>query len=242
MTTSGGLAANHCAGPASTASTPFRIGAALAALALLFGCASSRVQGVRDFTPEEPTFQPPRVLIYDFEADLPDVDPSELKDQRKVAESASDALADQLVKRIREMGLMALRVGDDVRANPGDLLIEGRFIEIDKGNMFTRNVIGFGVGSTEMVSQAQVLRARHGEKQLLFDLRAVAEGKKMPGLIAPVFTGATLVIVAAGAIGVIGEVAGPVEQDGIRMADAIADELATYCVEQGWLPAEAIER
>ncbi|MBW2723085.1 MAG: DUF4410 domain-containing protein [Deltaproteobacteria bacterium] len=221
---------------------PFRIAAALTALTLFFGCASSKVQGVRDFTPEAPTSQPPRILIYDFVADLPDVNPDELKEQREVTQSANDAMADQLVKRIREMGMMALRVADDVRANPGDLLIEGRFVEIDKGNMFTRNLIGFGVGSTEMVSQAQVLRSRYGEKQLLFDLRAVAKGKKMPGLVAPLLGGVTLLIVAASAIGVAGEIAGPVEQDGIRMADAIADELAAYSVEHGWLPAEAIER
>jgi hypothetical protein len=236
------LSLNQSVRSTSRASTPFRICAGLVALTFLFGCASARVQGVRNFTPDEPTSQPPRVLIYDFDADLPEVDPDELKEQRKVTKSARDAVADQLVLRIREMGLMARRVGARVTPDPGDLLFEGRFVEIDKGNMFTRNLIGFGVGSTEMVSQAQVLRSKYGDKQLLFDLRAVAEGKKTPGIILPVFGGITLIIVAAGAIGIIGEVEGPVVQDGIRMADAIADEFAKYCVEQGWLPAEAIER
>lgn len=242
MTTSRDLGVADHAGPRSSASMPLRVGAALAALALLFGCASSKVQGVRDYTPNAPTTQPPRVLIYNFDSNLGKLDPDKLKGQREIAEKANNALADQLVKRIREMGLMAMRVDNDVRPNPGDLLFEGRFVEIDKGNMFTRNVIGFGVGSTEMVSQAQVMRSRDGEKQLLYDLRAVAKGKKTPGIILPMFGGVTLIIVAAGAIGVTSEVKGAVEQDGIRMADAIADEFARYCVKNNWLPAEAIER
>jgi hypothetical protein len=221
---------------------PLRIVAALAALILLFGCASSKVQGVRDFTPEAPTAQPSRVLIYDFDPNLAKVAPDELKSKREMAETASDALANQLVERIRKMGLMAVRADHTVHPDPSDLLLEGRFVEIDKGNMFTRNLIGFGVGSTEMVSQVQVLRARSGEKQLLYDLRAVATGSKTPGLIAPFIGGIMLIIVAAAAIGVIKEVKGAVEQDGIRMADAIADEFAKYCVEQKWLPEEAIER
>jgi len=219
-----------------------RILAALAALVLLFGCASSKVQGVRDFTPKAPTSPPSRVLIYNFDADLADVDPDKRKGQREIAIIARDALTDQLILRIRGMGLMAERGGNLVRPNPGDLIIEGRFVEIDKGNMFTRNVIGFGVGSTNMVSQAQVLRSRSGDKQLLFDLRAVAHGKKTPGIIAPFIGGIALIIIAAAALGIISEVKGAVEQDGIRMGDAIADEFAKYSVKQNWLPAEAIER
>jgi hypothetical protein len=187
--------------------------------------------------------RPPRVLVYDFRADLSKVKDSKRREQRELFDEARDALAEQLVTRIRTMGLMARRAGRDMKPNPDELVVDGEFVSIDKGNRFTRNVIGFGVGATEMVAQVQVLRGRADTAgmQLVFDYRAVSKGSKKPGIATPIGMGATAVAAVSGAVGVVGEVKGPVAQDAIRMADVIADDLGSFFVEQGWVPQEALE-
>jgi hypothetical protein len=220
-----------------------RVVATLALLSLALGCASSKVQGKRSFVGGTAMPRPPRVLVYDFRADLSKVKDSKRREQRELFDEARDALAEQLVTRIRTMGLMARRAGRDMKPIPDELVVDGEFVSIDKGNRFTRNVIGFGVGATEMVAQVQVLRGRADTAgmQLVFDYRAVSKGSKKPGIATPIGMGATAVAAVSGAVGVVGEVKGPVAQDAIRMADVIADDLGSFFVEQGWVPQEALE-
>lgn len=221
-----------------------RVVISIAFLSLVMGCASSAVQGKRMFTSGETMSRPSRVLVYDFRSALPQVKADDRREQQELFHESRDALAEQLTSRLRSMGFMARRVGHDIKPNPNEIMVEGRFVSIDKGNRFTRNVIGFGIGSTEMVAQVQVLRARadNPNKQLLFDFRAVSKGSKKPGIILPVGMGAQAVAVASGAVGVVGEVKGPVTQDAIRMANAIADDLGSFFVMQGWVSQEALEK
>jgi hypothetical protein len=96
--------------------------------------------------------RPSRVLVYDFRAGLPKVKNDERKEQQELFHESRDTLAVQLVARLEAMGLMAKRMRRDVKPNPNDIIVDGTFVSIDKGNAVTRNVIGFGVGSTEMVA------------------------------------------------------------------------------------------
>lgn len=186
--------------------------------------------------------RPQRVLVYDFRADLPKVKNDQRREQQETYHEAREALAEQLVLRLRKMGMMARRIARDLKPNPDEVIVDGRFVNIDKGNRFTRNVIGFGVGSTEMVAQVQILRSRvkDREKQLLFDFRAVSKGSKKPGVALPIGMGAKAVAVVSGTVGIVGEVKGPVAQDAIRMADVIADDLGAFFFEQGWVTQEAL--
>ena len=133
---------------------------AFALLTLALGCASSKLQGKRSFVTDAKMNRPSQILVYNFRANLKKVDVDERKEQKEYLDEARDALAEQLVERFRKMGMMAEHVGRDVKPKPDELVIDGEFITIDEGNRFTRNVIGFGVGSTEMVAQVQVLRGR----------------------------------------------------------------------------------
>jgi hypothetical protein len=217
---------------------------AMALLAGTFGCATSKLQGKKDFTSGTIMSRPGRVLVRDFRANLEEVEEGEIKGQRELYREAREALSEQLVARIRAMGLIAKREPRSVKANPGELIVDGEFVSIDKGNRFTRSVIGFGVGATEMVAQVQVKRGIPDSRgnQMVFDFRVVSKGSKKPGIATPVGMGATAVAAVSGAVGVVGEVKGPVTQDAIRMADAVADDLASWFVEQGWVPEEAIEK
>ena len=215
---------------------------AIALQTLALGCASSTVQGKRSFVSGTPMPRPQRILVYDFRADLPKVKNDQRREQQETYHEAREALAEQLVLRLRKMGMMARRIARDLKPNPDEVIVDGRFVNIDKGNRFTRNVIGFGVGSTEMVAQVQILRSRvkDREKQLLFDFRAVSKGSKKPGVALPIGMGAKAVAVVSGTVGIVGEVKGPVAQDAIRMADVIADDLGAFFFEQGWVTQEAL--
>lgn len=220
---------------------PVRFSIPLALVIVMVGCASSKVLDEKTFSTEIATSKPNQVLVYDFEADLSTVKESKRQEYTQYADEARDVLANHLVAQIGAMGINVRRAIGRFEVDSDKLVIEGTFVEIDGGNAFTRNVIGFGVGSTRMVSEVRMSRPSEQGLQLVFEFRAVAKGSKKPGIATPIGLGSAGVAVASGAMGALGEVKGPVAQDAIRTADLISQQIGTFFVEQGWVEAAVLE-
>ena len=112
--------------------------------------------------------KPDRILVYDFA-----VSPDEVKldtglsadlmrkyeehkgssrtaEDVKVGHKVADALAEELVKKIRSFGLMSERGFGLPYDKEKDLMIKGQLLSIDEGNRTERVVIGLGAGRTDV--------------------------------------------------------------------------------------------
>jgi hypothetical protein len=81
---------------------------------------------------------------------------SRTAEEIKVGHKFADALAEELVKKIRSYGLMADRGFGYPRGKDKDLMIKGQLLSIDEGNRTERVVIGLGAGRTSEMTSATV--------------------------------------------------------------------------------------
>ena len=123
-------------------------------LAAAAGCAPTNVkQQSTDMTATQLP-RPALVLVYDFAVSPDEVqldtglsaDIMQKYQEHKVA----DALAEELVKKIRSCGLWAERGFGYPHGNSKDLMIKGQLLSIDEGNRTERVAIGLGAGRTRV--------------------------------------------------------------------------------------------
>ena len=233
-------------------------------LAVAAGCAPTNVQqenmAVAQLT------RPSLILVYDFA-----VSPDEVKldkglsadimqkyekhkgmtrtaEEIKVGHKVADALAEELVKKIRSYGLMAERGFGLPHGNAKDLLIKGQLLSIDEGNRTERVAIGLGAGRTSVQANVQVYELTPKGMQQVDTLRGTAKSGRKPGMgemmgvgaIAGHLLASTLV---SGALAAGTEMtSATVEADGKRLADQIATDLRKFFVDQGWIPPDAVKK
>ncbi len=233
-------------------------------LAIAAGCAPTTVQQKQEALAQLP--RPDRILVYDFA-----VSPDEVKldtglsaeimqkyaehkgasrtaEEIKVGHKVADAVAAELVKKIRGYGLMAERAFGLPSAKGKVLMVKGQLLSIDEGNRSERVAIGLGAGRTSVQANVQVYEMTAKGMQQVDALRGTAKSGRKPGMGEMMGVGAIAGHLLASTV-VSGVLAGTsemtsatVEADGKRLAENIAQELGKFFVDQGWIPPEALKK
>ena len=238
--------------------------AVLGLIMTIVGCASTKVQPLSVYSGSEPLPRPDRIVIYDFAVSANEVtlnsgpiarlhhltsDVSQTEEELKVGREVAAALSEELVQRIRALGLLAERASSHQPLTRGTIGIEGQFISIDEGNRFRRMIIGFGLGKEEVRTLVQVYAGMDGGQSIVQQFETTAESSKMPGMgpmmgIGAAARGAAGLATAAGVSGGLhtaGEFRESVEAEARRTADALVKRLAQFFAAQGWIPHEAAQ-
>jgi len=141
-------------------------------LVIAAGCAPTKVQQENTTLTQLP--RPDLILVYDFA-----VSPDEVKldtglsaelmqkyqehegmsrtaEEIKVGHKVADAVAEELVKKIRSYGLSAERAFGLPQGKGKVLMVKGQFLSIDEGNRTERVAIGLGAGRTDVQANVQV--------------------------------------------------------------------------------------
>jgi Domain of unknown function (DUF4410) len=236
----------------------------LGLIVTIMGCASTKVQPLSVYSSSEPLPRPERIVIYDFAVSANEVtlnsgpiarlhnltsDMSQTEEELKVGQEVATALSEELVQRIRALGLPAERASSHQPLTHGALGIEGQFISIDEGNRFRRMIIGFGLGKEEVRTLVQVYVGMDGGQSIVQQFETTAESSKMPGMapmmgVGAAARGAVGLATAAGVSGGLhtaGEIRESVEAEARRTADALVKRLAQFFAAQGWVPQETAQ-
>lgn len=227
-------------------------GAALSLVLVLgVGCAAARIENVQA-TRTANLPRPARVLVFDFDTGAADVvvGTSPRRSARQavglyvteadtLAQAVSDGLAQQLVDALKANGFAAARAAKAAPPQPGDLVIQGQFVQIDQGSATQRFVIGLGVGATELRTQVQVFQVGAAGWQSVKQFDTVAAGSRFPGAAffvgagAVAGTAATSAMISSG-VGTVREVRASIEADARRTSEQIASKMSELSTAQGW--------
>jgi hypothetical protein len=167
---------------------------------------------------------------------------SRTEQELQVGHQVADALANELVVEIRDLGLQAER-GNTVPPGQIGLLIKGQFVSIDEGNRTERVIIGFGAGRSDVRTDAQVYEVTPSGRRLVDRIEVNAKSGLTPGMAETMGAGALaghLVVSAAvsGGLHVVSETMGAdVVADSDRAAKGIAKQLSALFAQEGWITA-----
>ena len=223
-------------------------------MALVAGCgASSEVSQRQVLSAQEQLPRPGRIIVYDILATVADVPPSasitghyslaetpQTPQEIEVGRRLGAMVADELARRIVEMGMPAERAGFGPPAQQGDVLITGQFITIDEGNRGKRVVIGFGKGGGELRTHIEGYLVTETEHRLLGSREIGTAGGKSPGLlVSGIITAATknpVGLIANAVLTAKGEKGSEsLEGAAKRTSDEMAKELRAVFEREGWI-------
>lgn len=225
-------------------------GSALVAIA---GCSSVQVTDRQEYRGEKLP-RPDRIIVYDFAAtpyDLPAwsdaasvyVGSSAPSSENELAtgRALGVRVAQELVRKIGEMGLPAVRAEGQPGPAVGDIALVGYFTSIEKGSAAERIAIGFGEGSAELSTAVEGYLATSRGMRKLGSGEVSSKPGKSPGVLVPfavtVATANPIGLAVGGAVKVGEEASGKSSVEGVAtsVADKIADELRVKFREQGWI-------
>lgn len=198
---------------------------ASALLALLSGCASVSVVGVRERA--EAARPPARFYVADFDTRYGDWNiTSQSRTHEQYRRETANALAENLTANLNAYLGPARRVGNARRAPADGWLITGRFIRVSEGSPAARIIVGLGAGGSKMETETIVIEGASGRPVLQF--ATTGGSNAMPGMI--VSSG------PAGAVSNAVQQAGRgVRDDTKRTARMITASLTEYMVHRGWI-------
>jgi hypothetical protein len=234
----------------------------IAAASLFAACSSAKVSPEKAVAPatRRAEQRPARIVVRDFQFAPADVQEShgvvsqetrkfskETPSQRKqeIGKAAAEALSARLTNDLKGLGFETVEQKSAGTARGDELLVEGKFIDVDEGARLRRVVVGFGVGASKMDTQVEIYRVAGGRRQKVIEFGTHADSGKMPGAIVLAPAGAA----AAGGVTVAGAAAEGAVAGGktynssvATLADKTADQisayLAHYFAERGWISAE----
>jgi hypothetical protein len=234
------------------------------ALAVVAGCAPTNVQQEKMTVAQ--LARPSLILVYDFAVTPEEVEldkglsadlmqkyeahkgMTRTAEEIKVGHKVADALAEELVKKIRSYGLWAERGFGYPQGNQKDVMIKGQLLSIDEGNRTERVAIGLGAGRTSIQANVQVYEMTPEGKKEVDALRGTAKSGDKPGMgemmgigaIAGHLLTSTLV---SGALSTTSEMtSATVEADAKRLAEKIAADLGKFFVDLGWISPDAVKK
>ena len=247
------------------APAPFRVGRSrrryrwlaqcrLSWLLLLAGCAKAMVTPA--WQPTGPLPRPDYVLVYDFAVTPDEVEldgglgvnlirlinetvPTEEK--VRVGRALARVLAVNLATELRMRGIKARRAGDNALPDETVAFIKGQFLRIDEGSGALRTVVGFGLGGTEIQTHVQLFHEADGNTQLVAEADTATRPSLKPGAPPIIAAGWAAGSILYGAVGAglttltSEEFYETVEADAKRTAGKLADWVADYYRQQGWL-------
>ncbi len=221
------------------------------------GCATTKVTGTTEDVGRLP--RPERILVHRFATSPDEVrldhsvtaaaawklhGVSEGSERQEVAHAVSNALAENLVKKIQELGLPAeLAGGEATLDGRPTLVIDGQIVSIDEGSRTKRVVIGLGAGRSEVRTSVQVYEILLAARRVVDQFEVDAKSGSAPGMAETMGAGAAAGHLATSAAvsaakSVASEKFGDdVEADARRTATEISKVLAAFFARQGWIAA-----
>jgi hypothetical protein len=236
----------------------------LAALLFVASCGPTKVQQEKMTLTQLP--RPDLILVYDFAVSPDEVKldtglSAELKqkyekykgtsrtaEEIKVGHKVADAVAKELVKKIRSYGLMADRGFGLPQGKGKTYLIKGQLLSIDEGNRTERVVIGLGAGRTSVQANVQMYELTPEGLKRVDDMRGTAKSGRKPGMGEMMGVGAiaghllTSTVISGTLAGATEMTSATVEADGKRLAEDIAADLGKFFVDQDWIPPDAVKK
>jgi hypothetical protein len=228
----------------------------LLAVVAFAGCASTKVTSRQRLVTGQ-LARPNHIFVYDFAATPADVPSSsdyanpnyrpplpQTSEEIAVGRQAGAQVAAELVKQIQEMGLPAVQVSPGVQPQLNDLVIRGYFISVEEGSTAKRVAIGFGSGSSKLVTAVEGYQMTAEGLRKLGSGTVDAGGSKGPGaglgVVGWVVTGSPIGLIASGGMKAYGEMSGSSKIEGRAKATAkeIADQLKTRFQQQGWIQSK----
>ncbi len=233
-------------------------------LTIAAGCAPTNVQQQTTTLTQLP--RPDLIMVYDFA-----VSPDEVKldtglsaelmqkyaqhkgasptaQEIKLGHKVAEAVADELVKKIRSYGLWAERGFGYPYGKGKVLMAKGQFVSIDQGNRTERVAVGLGAGRSDVQANVQVYELTPQGLKEVDTLRGTAKSGYKPGMAEMMGAGAIaghllMSTVVSGAVAGVSEMtSATVEADGKRLADKIAVDLGNFFVNQAWIPPDAVKK
>jgi len=225
----------------------------LVALIAFAGCASTKVtQRQVLVTGQLP--RPNQILVYDFAATPADVPSSsdyanpnyrpplpQSSEEIAAGREAGAAVATALVEQIHELGMPAMHAPVGVQPQLNDIVIRGYFISVEEGSTAKRVAIGFGSGSSKLVTAVEGYQMTDQGLRKLGSGTVDAAGAKSPGaslgVAGWIITGSPVGLLVQGGMHAYGEAIGRSKIEGRAKATAkeIAAQLKTRFQQQGWI-------
>jgi hypothetical protein len=225
------------------------------------GCATTKVTGTTVDLGRLP--RPERILVHRFATSGDEVrldhsvtaaaawklqGVSEASERQDVARAVSNALADNLVKKIQELGLPAeLAEGEPTLDGRPTLVIDGQIFSIDEGSRTKRVVIGLGAGRSDVRTSVQVYEILLAARRTVDQFEVDAKSGSTPGMAETMGAGAaaghlaTSVAVSAAKSVASERFGDDVDADARRTATEISKVLAAFFARQGWIAPPALE-
>jgi hypothetical protein len=219
------------------------------------GCAKTKIDTLQEYRGDKLLPKPNRIVVYDFAVSPHDVSvnsalgarlanlvtgTSTTEEQLKVGRATAKLLSDELVKQFEMLGFTSVRASIVESPPERTLAIEGQFVSIDEGNRLRRMVIGFGVGGTEVRTQAQASLGTSSGRLLLDEFVTSANSSKKPGMGPMAGVGGAVIgigsaAVVSGGVGAVTELDQTVDGDARRTAHEIVKKLSVFFLRQGWI-------
>ena len=229
---------------------------------ILGGCAQTTVQP--QFVPP-PTVSLPRpdvIVVFNFAVTPGEVtenqgfiqgvvnrfgSTSEFERAQDIGHETANSFAEELVKRINNLGLPVERGQRGMPLPANALLISGQFLDVNEGNRLARTVIGFGVGESTMDTQVQVYAPSTTGYHMVLEFKTHADSGDMPGAAvtgpagAAAAGGLTAGVAAANlAVGGIKGYRSSVGSMASRSANQASDYLSQFFAQNGWISANQV--
>jgi hypothetical protein len=217
----------------------------------LVGCAArTDVKLRKQYDGENPLPRPNLILVHNFvtSADTSGTPTSTAitDEEAEVGKFVADVLSKTLADEFQWMGLQAQKVMGEVTPEGSTLSIEGEFLHVEKGSQFKRLLIGFGVGSAEVISRVHIYLETDEEKIEVQEFLARAKSSAKPGMGPFVGVGALAgragtTAVVSGAVGVATEKrGGEIEAITTSLAREIMEHVRLLFDKQGWMEDDSV--
>ncbi|MGH7250634.1 MAG: DUF4410 domain-containing protein [Nitrospiraceae bacterium] len=224
----------------------------------LAACAKTVVQPLME-TGELGLPRPPQVLVYTFA-----VSPTEVTENqsiihefmeshsdsgmtpeqrlREIGREATEAMADELVRGISELGLPARRAYKETAVPVNAIVVEGAFLDVDEGNRLRRIVVGFGSGAVRVDARVLVHQASPDGRAKLLDFMTHGDSGHMPGAAVTMGAGAAAqgavtggMVAANAAVSGVKVYRSEMEQMAARNAEQAVAYLSQFFAKEGWI-------
>jgi Domain of unknown function (DUF4410) len=199
---------------------------------LLVGCATDTV------TPRFPAVpalrqQPDRVLVYDFAATPEGMESypgeagavAQTEEEIFVGKALAKALTNSLVSELRSRDISAYRASEAAPPGAATASIQGRLMRIDERTR-ARPAAGFGFGGNRVGTHILIFQGAGGSFSLVAEADTETQTSLKPGMAAGAGGATTAANQTFQAV---------VEADASRVAQAVADRIANYYRQQGWI-------
>ena len=230
-----------------------RIGLCVLAVAVVAGCASTKVSDRQEYTGGKIP-RPHHIWVYDFSATPADVPADsalagqhaehatpQTAEQIATGRKMGELIATQLVEEIFNMGLLARKASSSTQPEINDLVIRGHILSGDEGSATKRVAIGFGSGASELTVVAEGFQMTAQGLRKLGSGTVDSGGGKTPGgavgVAALIVTGNPVGLIVGGGVKAYGEYSGSSKIEGRAKAIAkeIGEKIKPKFQQQGWI-------